>query len=29
VLDAITRLVAGRWSLVDQFDHDGRRYVVT
>jgi DNA-binding CsgD family transcriptional regulator len=21
-------LVAGRWTLVDQFDHDGRRYVV-
>jgi hypothetical protein len=21
-------LVSGRWSLVDQFDHDGRRYVV-
>lgn len=27
-LDVWRGLVSGRWSLVDQFDHDGRRYIV-
>jgi len=27
-LDVWRGLVAGRWSLVDQFDHDGRRYII-
>lgn len=27
-LDVWRGLVSGRWSLVDQFDHDGRRYVI-